>query len=156
MSGIQDILDIPALVKAGVATRRHYPPGAAIVVAGNEERTLYLIESGSARVTGRVELDDRRHIQPGLCDLGPGEVFGELSLFADAPRSASVAAVVDCQLIVIDAKALEAYFDQNPEIGYPALKWFYSVITERLRSADKRLEGIFAWGLKAHGIDRDL
>jgi CRP-like cAMP-binding protein len=156
MPGLGDILDLDALVAAGVADTRKFAAGEAIVEAGKEERAVYLIVGGTVRVTGRVELDDDRHIQPGLCDLGPGEVFGELSLFADAARSASVVAVDECDLLALDAAALEDYFDRHPEVGYAALKWLFSVINQRLRSADKRLEGVFAWGLRAHGIDRDL
>ena len=47
---------------------------------------MYLIQRGCVRVTERVELEDRRHIQPGICDLGANEVFGELSLFDPGPQ----------------------------------------------------------------------
>ena len=156
MSEIQDILGDPLLTDAGIAAHRHFEAGNTIVAAGSNDRSLYLIERGTVRVTGHIELDDHRRIQPGLCDLAVGEVFGELSLYGGATRSASVVAVEDCDLKVFDADALENFFEQHPEHGYRALKWLFSVLNQRLRSADRRLERLFAWGLRAHGIDRHL
>ncbi len=156
MADIHRILSDPRLVEAGIADQRCYQSGESIIMEGCADRRVYLIESGSVRVAGRVELDDRRHIQPGLCDLGAGEIFGELSLFESGPRSASVIAIEPCTLRVFQAQALEAYFDQHPEDGYLVLKWLFSVLSGRLRQADRRLGSLFAWGLKAHGIDTHL
>jgi CRP-like cAMP-binding protein len=144
------------LAEKGIAQRRLYAANQPIITEGMRERRLYLIEHGCVRVTGRVELEDHRHIQPGLCDLGVGDVFGELSLFDGGPRSASVVAVHDSELIEYDAEALATHFDQHPEQGYIVLKELFSVLTSRLRQADRRLESLFAWGLKVHGIDKHL
>jgi CRP-like cAMP-binding protein len=156
MSDILQILRDPDLVETGVARRAVFEAGATIIVEGAEERTLYLIAQGSARVLERVELEGRRHIQPGLCDLGPGEVFGELSLFEAVPRSASVVAVDRCEVLLFDGAALVDYFDLHPARGYVVLRALFKVVNARLRQADRRLGSLFAWGLKAHGIDRHL
>lgn len=156
MSEIQQILRDPRFVELGIAERKTFDSGAVIVAEGSEERSLHLIEHGSARVTERVELEGRRHIQPGLCDLGEDEVFGELSLFEAAQRSASVVAIEPCQVLVFDAEALVTYFDAHPEQGYPVLKGLFCILSDRLRRADRRLGSLFAWGLKAHGIDQHL
>lgn len=153
---IPGILKDPELLRSGIAERREYDNGETILVEGSIGRSLFLIEHGRVRVLERVELEDRRRIQPGLCDLGPGEVFGELSLFEPAPRSATVMAVEPCRLLEFDTEALTAFFDQRPEKGYLVLKDLFSVLTDRLRQADRRFGLLFAWGLKAHGIDRHL
>ena len=156
MSSIQSILSNPQLVEAGIAQIRVYEGGESIIIEGSRDRCVYLIQHGSVRVAGRVELEGRRHIQPGLCDLTTGNIFGELSLFESGPRSASVTAIERCELLVFDAEALAAYFDHHPEQGYVILKWLFSILNTRLRQADRRLESLFAWGLKAHGIDNHL
>jgi CRP-like cAMP-binding protein len=150
------ILGDPQLLRSGIAERCEYDSGETIIVEGSVGRSLYLVEHGSVRVLERVELEDRRHIQPGLCDLGPGEVFGELSLFEAVPRSASVIAIEPCRLLVFDTLALTERFSRQPEIGYLVLKELFNILTDRLRQADRRLGLLFAWGLKAHGIDRHL
>lgn len=156
MSNIHVILRDPRFVEAGIADRRHYGPGATVIEEGSEERGVYVIESGCVRVFERIELDDSRHIQPGLCDLFAGDVFGELSLFESGPRLVSVVAVEPCELLEFDAIALGEYLDAHPAFGYPVLKELFTILGSRLRQTDRRLGSLFAWGLKAHGIDRHL
>jgi CRP-like cAMP-binding protein len=153
---VHEILRSPQLLAEGIAERQTYAANQRLITEGDADRRLFLIESGLVRVTGRVTLEDNRHIQPGLCDLGPGDVFGELTLFDAAPRSASVVAVEDSEVLVFEAAMLADYFDCNPDRGYAVLKSLFSVLTTRLRQADQRLESLFAWGLKMHGIDKHL
>jgi len=150
------ILRDQALVAAGIAKSQVYAANETIVNEGMVDRRLYLIQKGSARVSGRVALADGRYIQPGLCDLGPGEVFGELSLFDAGSRSASVIALEAVDVLEFDALALESYLDQHPERGYVVLKTLLKILSSRLRQTDRRWEHLFAWGLKEHGIDEHL
>ncbi len=156
MSNIERILRDPLFVERGIATHQTYDTGSPIVREGSTGRGLFLLEKGTARVTERVQLENQRHIQPGLCDLQACDVFGELSLFESAPRSASVVALEPCELLLFDAEKLVDYLDQHPEQGYPVLKDLFSMLSKRLRQTDKRLGSLFAWGLKAHGIDTHL
>lgn len=150
------ILRDQALVAAGIARTKVYTVNETIVHEGMNDRYLYLIEQGRARVSGRVVLADGRYIQPGLCDLGRDEVFGELSLFDGGERSASVSALEETKVLEFDAIALISHFDHHPEQGYIVLKALLNVLTERLRQMDHRWEQLFAWGLKEHGIDKHL
>ena len=150
------ILRDQALVTAGITKSNAYSVNDTIVSEGMDDRRLYLIEKGRARVSGRVALADGRHIQPGLCDLGPGEIFGELSLFDAGSRSASVIALGDVEVLEFDALALESYLDQHPTQGYVVLKDLLKILTSRLRQTDRRWEQLFAWGLKEPGIDQHL
>ncbi len=150
------ILRDQTLVTAGIAKGKTYLVNDTIVSEGRVDRCLYLIQKGSARVSGRVALADGRHIQPGLCDLGPGEVFGELSLFDAGSRSASVIALENADVLEFDALALGSYLDQHPEKGYIVLKALLKILSVRLRQTDRRWEQLFAWGLKEHGIDQHL
>lgn len=156
MSNIHAILRDPRFVDAGIAERRRYGSTEPIIEEGSGERGVYVIESGCVRVLERIELEDSRHIQPGICDLFPGDVFGELSLFDSGPRLASVVAVEPCEVLEFDAIALGEYLDRHPEFGYGVLKELFMILSCRLRQTDRRLGSLFAWGLKAHGIDRHL
>lgn len=156
MPSIHIILRDPRFVEAGIAERRRYDPGETIVREGTEDRGVYVIESGCVRVQERIELEDSRHIRPGLCDLFADDVFGELSLFESGPRLASVVAVEACELLELDAIALGEYLDAHPTFGYPVLRELFLILSKRLRQTDRRLGSLFAWGLKAHGIDRHL
>ena len=156
MSNVHSILRDPRFIEAGIAMHRLYDGGVSIIEEESGEREVYLIESGCVRVHERIELEDQRHIQPGICDLGAGEVFGELSLYESGPRLATVVTVEPTEVLVFDAVALVDYLESHPEFGYLVLKELFNILTCRLRQTDCRLGSLFAWGLKMHGIERHL
>lgn len=123
---------------------------------GTQERDIYLILSGKVRIVGKVEIDEQRRIKPGFGELSQGDVFGELALFDDEPRSATVTAISDIELAVIDGVALLRFLDDHPEIGYPVIKELISTLVLRMRKANQKIFSLFAWGLKTHGIDEHL
>ena len=153
---LKEILRDPGFVKGTAWWKREFGAQEPIVRVGEEGRSLYLVESGELRVMGRVELDGQRPVQPGICDLKVGDLFGELSLYAAHPRSASVVAITDGSLLEIDSGQLGRYLDDHPELGYCFLKELFVTQAQRLDRSNHRVESLFAWGLKAHGIDNYL
>ena len=71
-------------------------PGDEIVRFGERGNTMYFIATG----TVEVRLPDRS------IPLGPGEFFGELALLTKKPRTADVAALSYCHLMVLDGRDL--------------------------------------------------
>lgn len=141
----------------GIAWRRRtFEAGEVVVREGEPGGTLYYVESGRLRVTARVELEDRCRLRPGLQDLGPGETFGELSLFGDGKRSATVTALEPVRLIEIDGPALERHLEAHPDLGYAFLRALLRSLATRLARTDHQMEHLFAWGLRAHGLERHL
>ncbi len=123
---------------------------------GDAADTIYLVTAGTVRIIADLELEEGRRIQPGVCDLGIGEVFGELALFGGEPRSASVMTVSDCELVCFSGAQLLAFFDSHPAIGYQVLRELVTTLIDRLRTTNKKLSSILAWGLKARGLDGSL
>lgn len=156
MTHLLEALTDHRAVESGLVTSIHCSANDTIVRKGERDRHLYVVESGSVRVYGRVGIEGNRHIQPGLVDLGPGAVFGEFNLFEAAPRSASVVAIEDSVLLQIDGRRLDTFFQMYPDLGVVVLRHLYQILTQRLRKADEKIEGLFAWGLKAHGIEQHL
>ena len=150
------ILSDPTLMERGIAQRFQFAVGDNIVNEGDSGRGLFLLEAGKVRVSSRVDLENDRHIHPGLCDLEAGGIFGELSLMDDQPRSATVTVIEAATVLQFDVPRLMGFFDEFPEKGYVVLKSLCKGLSQRLRQADKRLESLFAWGLKAHGMDQHL
>ncbi|OGT18994.1 MAG: hypothetical protein A2V90_04460 [Gammaproteobacteria bacterium RBG_16_57_12] len=123
---------------------------------GEQNNDVFIILSGTVRVLGTVDLNKDTHVSPGFSDLGEGQVFGELPLFDKQPRSASVAAVNDCELAVLHGDKLIEFLDAHPDIGYNILRGIVESLVERLRKANQRVFSLFAWGLKSSGIDQYL
>jgi CRP-like cAMP-binding protein len=78
-------------------TVRHYQPGDLVFSEGEPAETVYFIESGKVSIflhefTNRVEIGQR----------GAGSFFGEMAVISQGKRTASVTAVTDSKLIVLD------------------------------------------------------
>jgi CRP-like cAMP-binding protein len=153
---IKALLDHPDFREGSHWHRRRAAAGEAVFREGEMGSELFLILEGSVRVVSEVELEAHRRIQPGLCDLQAGSLFGELALFDQGPRSATVVTVGESELVVIDGERLLQFFEANPEIGYNILKKLLIVMVGRLRSTNKKLVTLFAWGLKVHQIEQYL
>lgn len=79
-------------------------PAAAIIEEGAAGSSFFVLARGSAVVSRRASDGGTTH----LATLHDGAIFGELSLLTDAPRSASVTAQRDCDLLEFDRNALLA------------------------------------------------
>lgn len=97
---------------------RNYPKGAIIVNEGDEGNALFVIQAGSVK----TYLSDDKGKEVVLSTQGSGEYFGDLALFDDTPRSASVAALEPCKLMVISKNLLREALAEKPEIAFVLLK----------------------------------
>ena len=101
------------------------PAGTEIVREGTPGREFYLVLSGQAVV---------RRKGRKVATLGPGKYFGELALLDQGPRSASVVADTDMELVLIGQREFLGVLDQVPAVAY---KLLVSMAT-RLRDADTK------------------
>ncbi len=153
---IKRILNHPSFPEGECWERQTYRVNEAIIQQDELSRWLYVIEFGMVRVIGNILLDEQQQVKPGMSDLSEGQIFGELVLFDREPRSASVKAIQDCQLIAIDGDKLLDFLKANPNIGFAFLMALMSTEVQRLRKSNQRICSLFAWGLKAHKIDEHL
>lgn len=101
-------LSKPALLEvARRAKEVKLPAGTAIVEQGDAGDSVWIIERGNVEVIR----DDRV-----VAHMGPGEYFGEISLIDGKPRSATVVAVDDVELLTVTASD----FDSLLSIPYVA------------------------------------
>jgi CRP/FNR family transcriptional regulator, cyclic AMP receptor protein len=153
---LKQILDDPSFQEGLAWHRRYFSEKDVIVKEGEDGATLFYIETGSVRVSGRVLLENNKSVQPGFCDLVEGQIFGEICLHEIHKRTASVTAVTASSLIEINGAELNAYFDAHPEQGFYFYQQLFSVMIERMKNANQRVENLLAWGLKVHEIEQYL
>lgn len=156
MQALQSLLQHPEFVEDRDWYRAEYPADHCLFRAGDPGGEVYVLLEGRVRVTGDVNLDTERRIRPGVCDLEPGAVFGELALFDAGPRSAGVTTLSPVELAVIDGAGLLRFFDTHPEIGYRVLREIIETVVARLRQTNDKVWSLLAWGLRVHSIDRLL
>lgn len=78
---------------------------------GQQGDVAYLIKTG--KVTIYKTIDNEHKI---LDLLGPGEVFGEMGLITDLPRTACASASEYCDLVIIDKETLHRMLKQSPKL----------------------------------------
>ena len=116
---------------------RVYEPEEIIFKQGDRGVGLYIIRSGSVSIY--EEFPSRKRIK--LADLKEGDFFGELALFADAPRSASAVAKSDSQILGFFQSDLLELIDSNPSLGVKVVLSLARILALRmLKSIENKEE----------------
>ena len=126
-----------------IASKR-FAAGEDIFRIGDRGRNAYFIESGSVEVT--ILRDGEPFV---IAELGVGEIFGEMSMIDDAPRSATVTAKEDTEIIEIQ----RSHFIQPLKSKDRMMNLLLRVVLARFRDAQRQLSGIKA---KSDEIDSSL
>lgn len=153
---LDNLLDRPEFREDRYWSRQRYAANETIITEGESGREVFLIRCGTVRVTGCAQLEQGGAIHPGFCDLGRGDVFGEVGLLPELTRMATVMAVTDCELAVIDGIRMLEFFDAHPAIGYQIILAMYEQTASRLVQTNRQLLRVLAWGLRVHRIEDHL
>lgn len=89
-----------------------YGPGEAVVREGAEGHSLFCLLRGRVEVV--KQLEDGRRVR--VRELPAGNVFGEMTLFLDAPRSATVRTLEECQLLRVGRPAVRRLLESHPPL----------------------------------------
>jgi cAMP-binding proteins - catabolite gene activator and regulatory subunit of cAMP-dependent protein kinases len=106
-----------------------FEKGDVIIEKGSYGTSAYVIKSG------RVEVVDIINNKVVLAILGEGQIFGEMGLIDDQPRSATVTALEDVQLAVLNRDNFNQLFEKDPKVILPIIKALF----ERLRTINSML-----------------
>lgn len=106
-----------------------FSKGSIIVKEGELDPMAYII------LTGRVEVykQEKGH-RFTLARLGRGQIFGEMGLILERPRTASVVALEDTVVRCVDIKAFNHLLRRKPQAIFPLLR----VLFERLRTMNTK------------------
>ena len=87
--------------------------GDVLFLEGDSGVRLYVVTDGKIKL-GRTSADGRENL---LAILGPGQMFGELSLFDPGPRSATATAVTPCTLMSLGHDELLRWLEDQPSVA---------------------------------------
>src|SRR5579862_9620348 len=102
--------------------------GEHLCLEGEDGDRLYVVLDGKIKLT-RAAPDGRENL---LSVIGPGEMFGELSLFDPRPRTASASAVTDARLAALAHDKLDKWLEDRPDVAKHLLR----ALAQRLRRAN--------------------
>ena len=124
-------------------------PGEVLFRDGDQGSEMFLVRSGtiviSKPVTGRVEQVLKR--------IGPGDFFGEMSLFDNLPRSATIQAETASLLLSLNGEDVDRLMQASPRA---ASHFFHRLVQEfirRLRDTTDLVAEVTRWGLESTGLD---
>ena len=117
-----------------VAMLRSIPRHTVVLNAGDSTDNIYFVLSGALKV--QVSDEDGREVI--LSKLGPGELFGEMGVLDDHPRSATVLAVEPSQVVVMGKADFKQCLVDNPNVSLFIMR----NLTKRLRMADRNIESL--------------
>lgn len=125
--GVQDKA-LSQIFKLGKVQNHH--AGQVIIEEGQAGGSLHIMISGRAEVskTGKSPSEKKY-----LADLHRGSIFGEMSVFDNAPYSATVKAREDCSVHVIKGEDFKKFLKKNPDVAYEVFCTLISLISSRLR-----------------------
>lgn len=114
-------------------TLRHLNPGELLFTEGDSTKAVYIVKNGTLKAYsdtlsgGRVTLGE----------IGAGEFVGEMGHFNAEPRSATVEAVTEVDLVEIPMSSLDAVIFSKPSWARALVK----TLSQRLKRANKVLTG---------------
>jgi len=116
---------------AQVVVPRSFEPGQVVFREGDQSDTCYIVRDGHARAIR--EHRDGRTIT--LATFGPGDIFGELAMFEDERRSATVEAVETTGVVAILGGDMRRLMGEHPQIATRLV----IALGRRLREMNERL-----------------
>ncbi len=115
---------------AEVCIPRQFGAGEVVFHEGDESSTTYIVYKGHARA-----LREHHSRVLTLANFGPGDIFGELAMFDDEHRSATVQATEPMEAIAILASDMRRLMQEHPEMTVRLIQ----ALGRRLRETNERL-----------------
>jgi diguanylate cyclase (GGDEF)-like protein len=150
-------IDNPALLKSPLFTemseleynaftafleRSHISKGNMVFKEGDEGKEMYILLSGS--LSAYINQSDGTQRQ--LFDVKPGDFFGEMSIIANEPRSATMTAREETDIMVLQGIDFYRIIFEHPMIGVKMLKAICRVQNSWLDQSSKHLSDLTRWG----------
>jgi len=119
---------------ASLMIERGFPKNKTIVEEGAPGDYMYIIVEGRVKVT-KLSGDGREKI---LELLDVGDFFGEMSLFDEAPRSASVKAMAEVRILALARNDFLRLLSRSPDLALSVIQ----ELTRRLRLVDEQASSL--------------
>jgi len=109
---------------------KDYKDGDIIFKENSVGREMYIILTGKAEV-----IKEKGDVETTLATLEEGDFFGEMSLFDNNPRSATVKALGDVKLLEINQKNFLKKISRDPSLAFRMLE----KMSQRIRITDEKI-----------------
>jgi NTE family protein len=142
--------DLPDAALQRLAARARvtrWPEEALVFRRGDAADAAFIVASGAVAILGGLGDDEV------IASLGPGSVVGELALLTGEPRSATLRAEADTELLAIDRDDFEALLREQPSVGLELSRQIGRRLVDTTRllreEVPTRLAGVFGSDVSA-------
>lgn len=112
---------------------RLFDPGAPVFTEGETGDGAYMILEGKVKVVTFSEHGD----EITLGELGRGEIFGEMALIDDKPRSASIVAITPCKLAFVDKTSFNHFLLGRSDLAFRLMANICLSLFKRILALDR-------------------
>jgi diguanylate cyclase (GGDEF)-like protein len=119
--------------------------GSLIFEEGEGGSELFIVQSGRVSVSVRLN----NGLEQEIAEFRAGDFFGEMSIFEDAPRSASCRTKQKSTLLSLLKEDFYRLTAEHPQISIKLMHKMLSIITWRLRNTSEFVSDMVEWGEEA-------
>ena len=127
-----------------ICQERTYSEDEIIFVEHTEGNELFIILEGEVSIC--LELASEEDAMP-LVTLRSGDVFGELSVVDESPRSATARALTQCRTLVIRKDQFDALMESDHDLGFRVMRNLARLVSKRVRNANQKILDNVSWGM---------
>ncbi|MCW5773611.1 MAG: cyclic nucleotide-binding domain-containing protein [Rhodospirillaceae bacterium] len=121
----QRSIDFSIVQRMGGETTAH-PAGAVIMSEGERRSQMFYVAKGRVTVMAKGRVVE---------EVGEGGIFGEMAMIDDGPRSATVMAKTDCEVVAVDERLFLVLVRQAPFFALDVMR----TLVRRLRVMNEKL-----------------
>jgi len=114
---------------------RHYKKGEVIFREGEPGAALYILKEGEVDIT--INHDEKPIM---LTTLSRGMFFGEMAIFDETPRSATVIASSECEIIALPKPDFILFSEKEPAIGLKIIMSLGRILSIRVTNSNRQIE----------------
>ncbi len=111
-----------------------FEPGQVIFREGETGEQMFIIIQGEVEIRKKTSMDTART----LSTFKPGDVFGEMALIENKPRSATAVAIKASRMLIMNEPLFLAMIERNPDFARKMIQ----VLSERLRKANLLIQNL--------------
>jgi len=126
-------------------TYKTYKAKEIVFKEGDKGEELFIIEKGRVTIIKQV----KEETETVITHLGYADFFGELTMFEDFPRTATVKTLTDCSFLVITHTALRKMLEQHPHMAAKFLLALVKELANRIQKTNMIIKETLLWRLNA-------
>lgn len=143
----KDLNDSEIRKLAGLFGEKRLEEGKTVFVENMAGESLYLIGQGTVQISRMLAEGEERT----LVILAPEDVFGEMALIEEAPRSATARVAENALLLTLKRRDFDNLCAQDPALGLKLLRNIVRTFSRRLRDNEDEYREMLIWSQKAEG-----